>query len=257
MLQLIDESLEALLRAAVPLGAQDVDVSFEPPDRTWSAKLTRPTVNLFLWDIHNSADRSRSGVETFERDGKTLQRMALPRVELRYLVTAWTSDHGDERRLLGGLLRAVLANTVLPRDFMPTGLDGVDEPTILLTRTGAAQVDVFKTLEGQLKPALDVLLVTEVDLLLELEAAPPATGIDLSVSDQDTGATSVVPRRVAGEVADLQGAVGAKVISPLGSTTVNRTGRFLIAARPGDEIVLETDPPRTAIVPDDGGVVFS
>jgi hypothetical protein len=46
------------------------------------------------------------------------------------------------------------------------------------------------------------------------------------------------------------------VTSPIGSSTVNPTGRFLIAARPGDEITLHTDPPRTAVVPDSGGVVI-
>ena len=39
MLHLIDAALEAFLRATVPLSAQDVDVSFEAPDREWSAKL--------------------------------------------------------------------------------------------------------------------------------------------------------------------------------------------------------------------------
>ncbi len=102
MLDLIDTSLEAFFRATVPLSAQDVDVSFEPPDRDWSAKLTRPTVNLFLWDIRRSSERARAGVEEVERDGGSCAGMALPRVELRYLVTAWTSDHGDERALLAG-----------------------------------------------------------------------------------------------------------------------------------------------------------
>ncbi len=37
MLESVDESLEALLRATVPLSATDIDVSFEAPDRTWAA----------------------------------------------------------------------------------------------------------------------------------------------------------------------------------------------------------------------------
>ena len=56
----IDESLEAMLRAAVPLSAVDIDVSFEIPDEDWAAKLTRPTVNLYLWDIRRSSNRSVS-----------------------------------------------------------------------------------------------------------------------------------------------------------------------------------------------------
>ena len=77
-------------------------MSFEAPDRDWSAKLTRPTVNLFLWDIRRSTERARPGSRRLERDGRLVRRLPLPRVELRYLVTAWTSDHGDERALLAG-----------------------------------------------------------------------------------------------------------------------------------------------------------
>jgi hypothetical protein len=61
-------------------------------------------------------------------------------------------------------------------------------------------------------------------------------------------------RRIAGEVRDLE-SVGAAVRSPRGVTTVNPGGRFLINARPGDEIVIETDPPQTVVVPPIGGVV--
>ena len=71
MLELIDDALEAMFRATVPLAARDIDVSFEAPERDWSAKLTRPTVNLFLWDIRRSAEHARAGVEQFERNGQT------------------------------------------------------------------------------------------------------------------------------------------------------------------------------------------
>ena len=88
MLDLIDESLEAFFRATVPLDATDVDVSFEPPEREWSAKLNRPTVNAFLWDIRRSTQRGRTGMETVQRNGETVRRLALPVVGLRYVVTA-------------------------------------------------------------------------------------------------------------------------------------------------------------------------
>ena len=94
MLELIDEGLEGFFRATVPLSATDVDVSFEAPDKDWSAKLTRPTVNLFLWDIRRSVN-SRSGMRTVEIDGVVVHQPAHPVVELRYLISAWTSDHGD------------------------------------------------------------------------------------------------------------------------------------------------------------------
>ena len=76
--------------------------------------------------------------------------------------------------------------------------------------------------------------------------------VDLATADTRGTARSEA-RKVAGEVLD-PAAVGARVRSPIGGAVVNPAGQFLISARPGDEIVVETDPPRTAVVPDTGGV---
>lgn len=253
MLHQIDEAMEALLRATVPLSATDVDVSFEAPDREWSAKLNRPTVNAFLWDIRLNAERARSGMETIERDGVAMRRMALPRVSLRYLITAWTSDHRDERALLGGLLRSVLAHPVIDADFLPPSLRDLHNPHISLVSGDKTQIDIFKTLEGQLKPGLDVIVTVEVDLGLERELAQPPSAVDVSATPP--GAEPTVIRRVAGEVL-FDGAVGLTVVSPRGSATVNSASRFLVPGRPGDELTLLSDPVRTVIVPEQGGVVF-
>jgi hypothetical protein len=43
-------------------------------------------------------------------------------------------------------------------------------------------------------------------------------------------------------------------VSPRGAATVNLAGRFVIPAAAGDEIVIETEPPRTVVVPVDGGI---
>lgn len=254
MLNLIDAGLEAFLRSTVPLGAEDVDVSFEPPDRDWSAKLNRPTVNLFLWDVRKSAGRARGGMEELEQDGKLVRRLALPRVELRYLVTAWTSDHGDERALLSGVMRAILAYNELPKVYLPEALHDLPSVAMFMPRTGEDQVDVFKALEGQLKPGINLVVVSAVDTGVFTEAGPPAESFEFRMSDRNTddGPISRV-RRVAGEVTD-PAAIGAMVTSPVGSATVNPAGRFLINARSGDEIVLHTEPPVTAVVPPEGGI---
>jgi hypothetical protein len=60
-------------------------------------------------------------------------------------------------------------------------------------------------------------------------------------------------RRVAGEISD-PAAVGARVVTPRGATHVNGAGRFLVAARAGDELVIESDPPRHVTVPPAGGI---
>jgi len=256
VLEYIDESLERFLRAAVPLSAADVDVSFEAPDRTWSAKLNRPTINMFLWDIKRSTERARSGVEEYERDGVRMRRMALPRVELRYLLSAWTNDHADERALLGGLLRAVLGSNEIPAEHVSPELADLSSLTMSLTRSGDTSMDVFKTLEGQLKPALDVTIVTDIDTGMGGATAQPVGEIAIGIADRDNPGTASRSRRVAGEVR-VPGAVGCAVLSPHGSAVIDANGRFLIRAAAGDELTIELQPPRVVTVPPQGGVVIT
>ncbi len=253
MLDLIDESLEAFFRATVPLDATDVDVSFEPPEREWSAKLNRPTVNAFLWDIRRSTHRARTGMEDLERNGETVRRMALPVVELRYVVTAWTSDHGDERALLAGLMRAILAHGTIPSTFLAEPLLALEPPSILMARTGEEHVDVFKALEGQLKPGINMVLVSQVDTAVSTPVGPPVAGA--------RGRWSPIgpvppPRRSDGspEKCSRRKRSASSCTHRSVPTRVNAAGRFLLKARPGDEVVVETSPPRSAVVPPSGGV---
>jgi hypothetical protein len=255
-LELIDEGLEAFLRGTVPLGATDVDVSFAAPDREWSAKLTRPTVNVFLWDIRRSS-QGRSGMRTVEIDGVVVHQPALPIVELRYVVSAWTSDHGDERGLLAGTMRALLTYGEIPREFLPSAFDRLEIPKLLMARAGEDHMDVFKALEGQVKPGLNVVLTTEFDTGFALPAGPPVGSIETSLGR--FGSQPETRRRVAGDVADAvdRGLVGTVVRAPGDATTVNGRGQFLLRASEGDEVVLESDPPVTTTVPAAGGIRFA
>jgi hypothetical protein len=254
VLHLIDVALEAWLRATVPLGATDVDVSFEAPDKEWSAKLTRPTVNVFLWDIRRSAKQERAGVEEVERDGKLARRAPLPRVELHYVVTAWTTDHGDERAILGGLLRTVLAHPEIPATYVPEPIHDLPPMRVRLARAGDDEPDFGTTLDGQLRPGLAMTVVAAIDTGVFTPAGPPVEAVQLGVTRTDTGRHETFPTRwVAGEVHD-PAAVGVSVVSPRGTARVNTAGRFVIAAAAGDELVVETAPPRTAVVPVEGGV---
>lgn len=254
MLELVDESLEAFFRAVTPLSATDIDVSFDAPDREWAAKLSRPTVNLFLWDIRRSATRSRSGMQTTQTANGTVHRLAAPVIELRYVITAWTSDQGDERSLLAGLLRAILSNNGIPREFLPAAYDGFEAPTLTIARAGEDHMDVMRLIEGQLKPGINMMLATEFDIGRDRPAGPPVEGIETSVG-RVGGPRGDAHRRIAGEITD-PAAVGALVRSPIDATFVNPAGRFLLRAAAGDEIVVETDPPRVGTVPDRGGIRF-
>src|SRR3954469_22670034 len=183
MLHLLDETLEAFLRAEVPLPAREVDVAFEAPDGEWSAALSsRPTVDLYLWDIRpNLAERDYGEVIVEEPDGRKYRRDPLPRVDCRYLVTAWTSEVRDEHSLLGDVLNALLLNPVLGVDHLRGGFTEVRPlPTLRLrSGDGSENSDFWSALGGQLKPGLDLVVTVTVDAAVRRLAGPPTEKVDV------------------------------------------------------------------------------
>ncbi|MGX6606290.1 DUF4255 domain-containing protein [Micromonosporaceae bacterium Da 78-11] len=183
MLHLLDESLETFLRAVVPLPARDVDVAFDAPDGEWSAALSsRPTVDLYLWDIRpNLVERDYGEMIIEEVDGRKYRRDPLPRVDCRYLVTAWTSEVRDEHSLLGDVLAALLLHPVIEAEHLQGVFTSVRPLPSLTLRSGdgTENSDFWSALGGQLKPGLDLVVTVTIDAALRAMTGPPAEKISV------------------------------------------------------------------------------
>ncbi|MCW6006156.1 DUF4255 domain-containing protein [Micromonospora sp. CPCC 205371] len=176
MLHLLDESLEAFLRAAVPLPQRDVDIVFDAPDGDWAASVSRPTVNLYLWDVRpNLAEREWGEEVVAEENGRKFRRDPLPRVDCRYLVTAWTREVRDEHSLLGGVLASLLLHRVISVEYLRGPFADVRPlPTVTLrSGDGSENSDFWSALGGQLKPGLDLVVTTTVDAAVLSKMGPP------------------------------------------------------------------------------------
>jgi hypothetical protein len=189
LLQLVDESIEAFLRASVPLDPGEVAISFDAPDKQWSAGISQPTVNIFLYGIARDLDRARSGVEHVTGGGAGAtggRRRPLPRVELSYLITAWTSDHRDEHQLLGELMRTILAVRTLRPPHLRSPLDQTEPLPVLSLAPGGSKAtsDIWKAIDGQLKPGLMVNVQMVVDTGLVLPLAPEPEEVSVATSDR-------------------------------------------------------------------------
>ena len=176
MLHLLDETLEAFLRAVVPLPAREVDIAFDAPDGEWSAALSsRPTVDLYLWDIRpNLSERDFGEVLVEESDGRRFRRDPLPRIDCRYLITAWTSEVRDEHSLLGDVLSALLLHPVISAEHLQGVFASVRPLPSLRLRSGdgGENSDFWTALGGQLKPGLDVVVTVTLDAALRSKAGP-------------------------------------------------------------------------------------
>ena len=127
-------------------------------------------------------------------------------------------------------------------------------PPARLTLASASQgapLDLWSSLQSPLRVGLAVVVEASYDTQVVFEAGPPVERFEIQVAD-GRGATESV-HLFGGEVDDPD-AVGVPVLSPRGWTRVGADGRYTVAARPGDEITIETRPPRVVVVPGDAAI---
>ena len=115
MLNDVDETLKQFLIADVPIERGEVDVSFERPTREWSGRLSRPTLNLFMFDIRERAGfRDDAAMKQHTATGLVAQHLPPRRVDLSYMITAWAREPEDEHRILGRVLASLYRGTEVP-----------------------------------------------------------------------------------------------------------------------------------------------
>lgn len=131
MLEELDGSLRNFLRAGVPLRADDIDIEFATPDKEWSSRLSRSTVNLFLYDVRRSTTRAVSGRSVRQTERGYSSAFRAPLIRTRYLITVWTAESTDEHRVLGDILRLLAVTGSLPSEHLVGDLAGLDDPVEL------------------------------------------------------------------------------------------------------------------------------
>jgi hypothetical protein len=183
MIQLVDQAMEQFLRAAVPLSEHAIDISFDAPDRTWGASITRPTVNLFLWDVKKDGRFAQSGIiESLDESGRVRRRPSGPVVDLRYFVTTWASQANDEHQLLGAVLQCILGHPLLPTEHLPAPLAGRTKIGMRLASTEERKPgDFWSALDGRLKPGLEVELAIPIEAFDWVAAGPPTDAVSIGV----------------------------------------------------------------------------
>jgi hypothetical protein len=169
MIDELDEVLRQLLIREIPIKNGEVDIKFEQPKREWSSRLSRPTLNLFLYDVReNSKLRQAQPMWHIERnqDGTATRRLKPVRVDLHYMITAWTSDPEDEHRLLASTLLALFRNPNLPEELLPESFENQPAPvSVMAAQEDELQnpADVWSSLDNELRPAITCVVTLALD----------------------------------------------------------------------------------------------
>jgi hypothetical protein len=162
MIDDLDEALRQLLVREIPIKNSEIDISFDQPKREWSSRLSRPTLNLFMFDL-NENNKLRAPQRRLERteNGEVTLRRTEIRVDAHYMVTAWAADPGDEHRILSHAMLALFRCPFLPEDLLPESLRNQPMPIpIEVAQKSPLQnaLDVWSVLDNEMKPAFNALV---------------------------------------------------------------------------------------------------
>jgi hypothetical protein len=165
VIQDVDASVKELLVQKVPLDPHAVDIRFEMPTSDWTAGGTKPAVNLFLFDVRENHEL-RTNQRNISRAGDVATETLAPvRIDLSYLITAWTAEVSDEHKLLGLLLTTLLRYPVLPAEVLQGAMQTQPSPV----PTWVAQPDrtpnswdFWTGLEGRLKAGISYVVTVAV-----------------------------------------------------------------------------------------------
>lgn len=119
----LDKVLRELLLRELPYQNGEVEIMFEQPNQEWSSRLSKPTVNLFLYDLRENPQLRQHQWQTLENRQGPSTRLAQKRTPLRYdcyyMMTTWVRDHPEsEHRLLTLCMLALARHPVLPEDLL-------------------------------------------------------------------------------------------------------------------------------------------
>src|SRR5450432_3612406 len=128
MIHDLDLSLEKIIYEQGKINRSEIDISFEIPTGDWSARLSRPTIDLWCFDLRENVRLRNADITGAIARGERTARMTQPprRYDLCYLVTAWVRKVEDEHQLLWRALASLIQVPVLSTDM---GVGGVrDQP---------------------------------------------------------------------------------------------------------------------------------
>jgi hypothetical protein len=235
MLADLDETLRTLLKTELERhGFEGVDIAFDAPAREWSGQLSKPTVNIFLYDLREAETLRTSEWSRIQRDGRTFEGRPPMIMECSYAVTAWTQAVEDEHRLLSQVLAIFYAYPEMPQSALNGRLANGSQQWPIKARIGQGKgekSDFWSAIGGQYKVSLDYVVRLSVDSGAQLERGPEVRTQTVRTRLADGPARAVVEmHRSVGKVSNAKGEPLANVwvtLPDVGTWTASAAdGRF-------------------------------
>src|SRR3954464_5721352 len=232
MLADLAETIRGLLKVEPDRhGFEGVDIAFDAPAREWSGQLSKPTVNMFLYDLREAETMRTSERSRVVKDGRSLEGRPPMIMKCSYAVTAWTQAVEDEHRLLSQVLAIFNAYPELPQAVLNGRLaNGSQQGVPIKARIGQGKgekSDFWSAIGGQYKVSLDYVVRLSVDSGAKLERGPEVRTQTVRTRLSDGPARAIVEmHRSVGRISDSKGQPLADVwitLPDIGSWTSSRS----------------------------------
>lgn len=171
----VHEALRAMLHRDAKLPSSEVDIRFATPTREWTASLSRPTVNFYLYDLTENTRLRAHDMEARREGAGETRRLRPRRMDLKYLVNVFFRSQGGEPDdqewlVLWRVLAALMRNAEWPAGDVPEGaralgtgiLGAVSQPG-----DGARPLEIWSGLGNTARPGLHYVLTVPLDLNVE------------------------------------------------------------------------------------------
>ena len=250
----LDRTIEEILNRELPIKNGEIDIKFDQPKREWSARLARPTINFFLYDVReNNVLRQHQWQRVAMQNGrsndnKEIQQKRTPlRVDCHYMITTWATEPQDEHRLLARCLMALFRHPILPEDMLMGDLK--QQPYKLQAWLASHDrltnpAEIWGSLDNEIRPSISYIVTLAIDPWQEI-ISPLVSSLTMTINQTDQperngeiiqgGETTVIIGGIVTQneqpQADIQVAIkGTGLFS-----TTNQKGQYTLPSlHPGD-----------------------
>ena len=169
MLADLDETIRRLLVDELPVKNGEIEISFDQPRRDWSSRISKPTINVFMYDVRENKELRRHQWERMNgnsrQDLARLKRTPM-RVDCSYVVSVWAADPEDEHRLLTRCMMTLFRFPTLPENRLVDSLQ--NPPYEIQTRlaqhdTLTEPSDIWNVLDNELRPCVSYVVTLALD----------------------------------------------------------------------------------------------
>jgi hypothetical protein len=251
----LDESIRQLLIQRGHLNSGEIDIAFDMPTRDWASRLSKPTLNVYLFDVRENLELRNPAPWSVRPgpDNTAIKSRPDVRLDVTYRITAFANAVEDEHRLLSRALVVLYQHPMLPGEVLQGDVAGQQIPGYPALPSAFVQSpsDYWGALDQDIKPSIDYRLTVRMDLGQELAVGSVLTRrVDVAAMEgngrgpvESSGLTfgGRVHRKSDSE-AGIPGAKVTLVERGLDAIT-NKEGRYTFTAVAGGKYTLAVSAP--------------